>query len=281
MLEISYVKIIKDKINVILKELDYHEIIIRDDIFKLLRKKSRIIFYPLDDELDLDGFHINKIVNGKLTAFVYINTAKNFEKCIFCAAHELGHIYEIEKNIYEVYRDAILDVDAVMNRFAAELLMPEEAFRTKFSELIQAINKPAIKMSYADILKVIVTLMDYFYVPYKAVVWRMQEIEFLSDVGRKKFEEIEEEDKEIINSYVYEGKFTRLRNPTRLRSFENLPEFLNKADEEGILSKRKSQITRKEFSIDIVASSNQIDKAENSTIEKNVFNEEFWDGKRE
>ena len=99
MLKKEYVDIIVEKKNEILKELNYNEPVIRDEIFKLLRSKSHIVFYPLDEELDLDGFHIERCVNGEVKAFVYINTAKNFEKNIFCAAHELGHIYEIEKAI--------------------------------------------------------------------------------------------------------------------------------------------------------------------------------------
>lgn len=53
---------------------------IRDEIFKLLQSKSNIIFFPLDEELDLDGFHIERCVNRQMKAFVYINTAKNFKK---------------------------------------------------------------------------------------------------------------------------------------------------------------------------------------------------------
>ena len=58
MLREEYVVIIKKRVNEILNEFNYRESVIRDDIFKLLRKKSRVIFYPLEEEKDLDGFHI-------------------------------------------------------------------------------------------------------------------------------------------------------------------------------------------------------------------------------
>ena len=60
MLKNEFVQIIERRKNEILKELNYSEEVIRDDIFKLLRQKSKIIFYPLEEELDLDGFHIEK-----------------------------------------------------------------------------------------------------------------------------------------------------------------------------------------------------------------------------
>ena len=66
MLKNEFVQIIERRKNEILKELNYSEEVIRDDIFKLLRQKSKIIFYPLEEELDLDGFHIEKSVNGQM-----------------------------------------------------------------------------------------------------------------------------------------------------------------------------------------------------------------------
>lgn len=284
MLDASYVRIIKAQIKEIREELDYHEEVIRDDIFKLLRKKGKIIFFPLDGELDLDGFHLDRIVNGKHTAFVYINTAKNFEKCIFCGAHELGHIFEIEKEIERAFPEVRLNngaVDEIMNRFAAELLMPSSAFRKKLKEYLMSSNEKLKELTYGDMLKTIVALMDYFYVPYKAVVWRLQEINFLTERGREKFESMEKEDKDIINAYIYEGKYTRLRHPTYLKNFESLPEYLNRAEEEGWMNMQRIQDIRNEFGIDKVASSVKMVETEESTLDEATISKEFLDDSEE
>lgn len=278
MLKNEYVDIIVKRKDEILADFNYTEPVIRDEIFKLLRRKSKILFFPLDEELDLDGFHIERCVNGKMEAFVYINTAKNFEKNIFCAAHELGHIYEIEKDIKKVFSEACLDnkeIDVIMNRFAAELLMPHSHFCNKFQTLLSEIceEKDVIKVS--ELLTIIVALMDYYYVPYKAVVWRLWEIGFLTEVGRDKFAKIEEDDADIIDMYIYEGKYTRLRNPSRIRSFENLPEYLSFAEQNHVYAKRKINQMRDDFEIKISVSDEKIEAVENGELDAKDIQKEY------
>lgn len=278
MLNKDYVDIIIKRKDEILEELEYKDVVIRDDIFKLLRMKSRIIFFPLEEEKDLDGFHIEKCLNNELVAFVYINTAKNYEKCIFCGAHELGHIYEIEKDIKKMFPEAKFtsaEIDEIMNRFAAELLMPMQNFKRKFRSFLEQYRKEQQSIRYSEILKTIVALMDYYYVPYKAVVWRLWEIGFLTFTGRQKFEEIEKQDSEIIDVYIYEGKYTRLRHPTRLKSFENLPENLRFAEENMIYSKRKIQELRQDFEIDLSVSEEKIAKTEEDKLDMGDITKEY------
>lgn len=280
MLKKEYVEVINRRIAQILDELDYHEAVIRDDIFKLLRMKGRVIFYPLEEEPDLDGFHVERYVGDELAAFVYINSAKNFEKCIFCAAHELGHIYEIEKDIEKIYAEAHFtngQIDEIMNRFAAELLMPRTVFVKKLTEFLYADRKTLQGLTYGELMKIIVTLMDYFYVPYKAVVWRMEEVGFMKESGRIKFEEIERADPKIIDSYIYEGKFTRLRHPTYIKSFENLPEYLTRAEEEHLIGRNKIEQMRRDFSISLVASSKELQESKALELEDAEFSKEFTD----
>lgn len=278
MLKNEFVQIIERRKNEILKELNYSEEVIRDDIFKLLRQKSKIIFYPLEEELDLDGFHIEKSVNGQMVAFVYINTAKNYEKCIFCGAHELGHIYEIEKDILNEYPQEVLtmqDIDDVMNRFAAELLMPRENFKQKFEEFLMRNRKNNSVIKYSELLKTIVALMDYYYVPYKAVVWRLWEIDFLTLSGRDKFENIEKEERDIIDAFILEGKYTRLRHPTRLKNFENLTENLKYAEENGVYGANKIQMMKTDFDIDISIPEDKIAQTESDELDIEDFVGEY------
>lgn len=278
MLKDEYVNIIVKKKNEILKELDYNEAVIRDEIFKLLRSKSRIIFFPLDEELDLDGFHIERCVNGQMRAFVYINTAKNFEKNIFCAAHELGHIYQIEKEIESVCTNvhfSTKEVDDIMNRFAAELLMPLEHFKNKFRQFLQIFCTEKGVIKERELLRIIVALMDYYYVPYKSVVWRLWEIGFLTEFGREKFIKIEENDADIINVYIYEGKYTRLRNPSRIKSFENLPEYLNYAEQNHVYASRKICKMRDDFEINISVSEEKMEAVANNELDVMDIQKEY------
>jgi len=271
----EYVAIIKNRVQEILAELEYHDIVIRDDIFKLLRKKSKVIFYPLDEEMDLDGFHVAKYMKDELTAFVYINSAKNFEKCIFCAAHELGHIYELEKDIEKEFPDvqfSTKEIDDIMNRFAAEMLMPQQVFRDKFKELLYLHVADINQLKQGELLKTIVALMDYFYVPYKSVVRRLWEIDFLTEVGRKKFEKIEEKEPELIDLYIYAGKYTRLRHPSRHKTFEELPEYLNQAQDIKIISRRKANAIRDEFEIDATLLEDKVVKnAEDTLLDTDIM----------
>ena len=134
----KWVEIIKQRANEIRNEHSYPDEPIRDDIFKILRKRGILVFYPLSEEKDLDGFHIDRIIKGEIVPFVFINTSNYWDKCIFCAAHELGHIYQIENDIKTNFPGTEINnsvCDEIMNRFAAELLMPKEKFVLVFEKL--------------------------------------------------------------------------------------------------------------------------------------------------
>ena len=190
----------------------------------------------------------------------------------------MGHIYKIEKDIKAVYPDVdfnSLEIDEIMNRFAAEMLMPKEIFIAKFKEFLDFYRKDESIIRYAEMIKVIIALMDYFYVPYKAVVWRLWEIEFLTLTGRQKFENIEKEDSNIIDAYIFEGKYTRLRHPTKLKSFENLLENLSYAEQNKIYSKRRIEEMRNDFEIDISVSGEKIAKTESDKLDMGDITKEY------
>lgn len=278
MLDSRSIEVIREQIKAIRNELNYTDEVIRDDIFKLLRKKSKIIFFPLVDEPDLDGFHVERCVNGELVAFVYINSAKNFEKNIFCGAHELGHVYEIEKKIIEKYPETsftIQEVDEIMNRFAAEMLMPQALFLDKFKEILRQVRENNEVLITGEVLKTIVALMDYFYVPYKAVVRRLYEVGFLTQIGLEKFEKIEDEDKDIIDALIYEGKYTRLRHPSMMTSFENLQESLSFAQEYHVIGYKKIQQMKQDFRIDISISEEMLAEKTDEKIESEDITKEY------
>lgn len=156
---------------------DYFQrnIILRENVFDILELCCTAIYFPLSDE-DNDGFHISYPVKYQDSPahFVYLNTAKPIEKLIFAAGHELGHIWKVDEVIASVTQTSIPAED-LMNRFSAELLMPEEVFKP-FAEQLLAQKVDRLKDNlFLNLLGVSAVLMNEFCVPFQAVVRRLWE----------------------------------------------------------------------------------------------------------
>ena len=161
--------------------------IIGENIFRVVsnfaRKKDiplEILSYPCNDD-ELWALTLKK----KGTIFVCINSELPVSKQIFAAAHELYHIYRYAENIEDFSANiaSLLDShtadecaqskeDVEANAFAALLLMPELELRGYISLFGVSSETPSVD----DIL----TLMDSFGIPYKAVVLRLYECNLLS-----------------------------------------------------------------------------------------------------
>lgn len=120
--------------------------ILREDIFNILDHYCTVVYFPLPDDEENDGFHVTMPVDYKLSEesehFVFLNTSKTIEKQIFVAAHELGHIWVSEDLIWTDTLERILpknpeNLDIIMNRFAAELLMPSKHFRNTAQDCLK------------------------------------------------------------------------------------------------------------------------------------------------
>ena len=75
--------------------------IIRDDVFSILQAMDCVVlYYPLENE-DIDGCHMEKPMNGRMEQFVFINSNNTRERQAFSAAHELGHIWQVDKRLEE------------------------------------------------------------------------------------------------------------------------------------------------------------------------------------
>jgi len=135
---------------------DSFNVLLRDDIFRLLDNQDCIVvYYPLDEDEENNGFHVEHPVKGELKHFVFINTAQYKEKQIFTAAHELGHIWDIigymNTNGFTGNEEW---KEHVINRFAAELLMPEREF-IKYSHKEIMVSKTQRSQEQVSILDVI------------------------------------------------------------------------------------------------------------------------------
>ncbi|MFL0251150.1 ImmA/IrrE family metallo-endopeptidase [Clostridium neuense] len=164
--------------------------IIKEDIFKILEMNCKVIYYPIEDD-EICGF----VYNFKNHKFVYINSYIPYEKQIFTAAHELYHIWYSDIRAGELLKSVVLEEtinfkdikteDIKANRFGAEFLVPKDVLLNELQ--IRKIGKNLIG------LREIVELMDIFLVPYKTLIRRLYEIEYLTE--DKCLELLKEEDR--------------------------------------------------------------------------------------
>jgi Zn-dependent peptidase ImmA (M78 family) len=181
-LDSADVQMITKEVSHVLVTSGYVNQIIKDDIFKLLEKESKVIYYPIDDD-EICAFY-RKVDNRK---FVCMNTSIPFEKQVFAAAHELAHILGVAEDRSELLKSEDVGdytdeqegvgsnkekVEEIANRFAAELLVQTNVLKEELAN--RNCEKDQIDM------RTIIELMDLFLVPYKTIVRRIHEINYFS-----------------------------------------------------------------------------------------------------
>ena len=206
--------------------------IIREDILPLLDRYCTVVYYPTDDGQN-NGFHKTYLIDGEKYHFVYINTNQDREKQIFTAAHELGHVWKLDEYLSKALGRMIdyKKKKKIMNRFAAELLMPHDTFIS----FVKAEFKKAKSLnSVREIIQLITIIMNEFFVPYKSVVYRLYELDFISDSSAKAlWGENPKLPKELIieysKRYAREQGFDRLYQNERKKLIQGLKEDLDHA----------------------------------------------------
>lgn len=247
----------KDIINIIIREIDIlrekNNIvnpILRNDVFALLEAQAcTVLYYPLDDAIE--GFRTHKYVNGKYEEFVYINTANPEDIQIFTAAHELGHLINIDQKVCKELniQDATKKMrEDIIDRFATELLMERSSFTKIFDiKVYEYVNGKGI-ISSENMVKTIVYLMDFFMVPYDSVVRRLHEIKRISEKVRDDLLDKDKISATLIEKTIEEGKYKRLK-PTQIKSFGELSQLLEKLDNAGEISEQRLKNIMEVFEI--------------------------------
>lgn len=216
-----YIPIIKEIADEIRKKNGLNNnTVIGDSIFTILQRECVVMMRPIKHQPNLDGFSTEKIIRGRLETVVYINTAKNVEKQNFCAAHELGHRYAVDRMIRDKFPEEILlpsDVEDIMNRFAAELMMPEKEFKNRgakiWNEYSVRSSKNVLSITIKHAIQTIIKLMDFYHMPYKAVLYRMEEVEIISPIIKVCLEGYEEDNKSVVDQMISDMGITCLRTP--------------------------------------------------------------------
>ena len=176
------------------KLAEYHKFndVIGAQIFSILEKESKVLYYPLEDQR-VWGFF--ETIKGK--SFVCINTSLQYDKQVFAAAHELYHLWfgsagEVITSKDTVEPDTDEEIELHANRFAAEFLVDEDLL---FQEMrILEINKGNLNA------KEVVRLANHFVVPYHSMVKRLFESGTCSQELAEELTSCSEEQAEIWRS---------------------------------------------------------------------------------
>lgn len=237
--------------------------IVREDIFQILDDYCTVVFFPLDKEEENDGFHITMPVGYKQDTdtehFVFLNTENPIEKQVFAAAHELGHIWVREDQFWDDELEKTIprnqeNLEAVMNRFAAELLMPEKLFRQSAVEHLKKYITKERTIFFTDTFRLIAGLMDEFCVPAQAVIGRLYETMILKKeacrrllvgseqgAGPEGYQELFES---TLKMCIKEGGYTKLLKSTGKKGIKDFPEVLSKIEGKGIFSEERIEELR-------------------------------------
>lgn len=224
---------IVETICIVIEELKKpDEKIIRDDIFGMLEKYCTVIYYPLENESNC-GFHTRRFVNGVLEHFVYINTAQPLSKQVFAAAHELGHVWGVAERVRKKLESEECwsqeQEEQIINRFAAELMMPKNEFLSAFKQYVNELELDSEQVRFVDMIHLMVLQMNEFMVPYEAVRRRLIETHI---IGRKSGELLKAH-KDIVDKLVEvyaSEKNTMLDTKTMKRTIPGLRTLVEEAE---------------------------------------------------
>ena len=222
-------------------ENDSFNKVIRDDIFRLLENQCIVVYFPQEEE-DNNGFNVKYYLHGELRYFVYINTAQYKEKQIFTAAHELGHIWDLLRWMEEKGFTGDEEwKELVINRFAAELLMPIDEFKDfarKVSTDIRGRYKGNSKAA-VKVVHIITALMNEFFCPYKSVVYRLYELGLIHNNNVKSLLNNQEIIEKLSSAIAVEQGYSRIyRPPDNLKWIVGLKDYLDQAKQQEAMPEK-------------------------------------------
>ena len=247
--EKAIVDFIDDKIKSFERNYDYNfNKVLRDDIFRLLAMQNCIVIHFPEEKENNNGFHVKYPLRGELRHFVFINTDKPMEEQIFTAAHELGHIWNlIEEMNSKGFKGESSDTDweeRIINRFAAEILMPKDEFESYAKREISTARKrhPENLLTVGNMILAITAIMNEFFIPYKSVVYRLYELDIISEKSVEILINDNKAIEKLSKAVAKEQGYIRLYQPSykrrQRRHIDGLKELLDKArDEEAMPEK--------------------------------------------
>lgn len=151
-------------------------------------KNIRFELIPFDSER-IDGM-LYIPTSGKERAYIILNSNKPLINQIFTALHEYYHYIKD----YQKFKEApyicdfgmLKDVNEMRaSRFAAEMLLPEDALRHEVEEFCRTMNIKGMKgMDFNHFAILIILLTVRYQIPLKAVIYRLTEEHYIDNVDK-------------------------------------------------------------------------------------------------
>lgn len=247
--EKEIVSVIQDFIVIKRKEHDIVNEIIRDDVFAILEKQCVVLYYPLEDK-KVEGCHIIKPLGKGTEQFVFINTTNAVQEQAWTAAHELGHVWGVDSYVKHMLNREDLDSEDLVNRFAAELLLPQEIFQKELRQRLEEYGYKGPKMQEEMMVRLVTYLMNYFCTPYKAIVRRFIELDYIDENAEEEFLQGFERQEALYRRLILENQYTRLETVNRACSMETMEQDINLLEKNGIFSDKKITCLREMFRLE-------------------------------
>lgn len=187
------------------KRVDYNLAPMGTGVFNwILKESSNIRFERVAfDSEKIDGM-LYIPTTGKKRAYIILNSNKPLINQIFTAAHEYYHYIKDYQKFKEM--PYICDFSMLKDvnekkacRFAAELLLPEEALSREIQDYLRLNNKSMKEMDFGDLGALIIFLTIKYQMPLKAVIYRFHEENHIDNIDEfiKNYEFIKKVLKEI------------------------------------------------------------------------------------
>lgn len=223
--------------------------VIRDDVFAILRNECVVLYYALDDSM-IEGCHVIKPLNGRMEQFVFINTTKAIQEQTWTAAHELGHVWKVDSYVKEKLDQYDLDSEHLVNRFAAELLLPKEIFVKELNSKLQEYDYKGPRMDTEMMVRLVTYLMNYFCTPYKAIIRRFIELGYIEAGAEQHFLKGFEEQKELYKRLIVENQYTRLETVNKAFSMASMEKDISLLEQNEVYSDKKIARLREMFHLE-------------------------------
>lgn len=223
--------------------------VIRDDVFDILKEECVVLYYALDDSR-VEGCHMIKPMQGKVEQFVFINTTKAVQEQTWTAAHELGHVWQVDHYVKEKLNQYDLDSEQLVNRFAAELLLPQNIFEMELKAKLKEFGYVGTVMSAEMMVCLVTYLMNYFCTPYKAVIRRFIELDYIRENTEQHFLSGFEKERDLYKRLIIENQYTRLEMVNKAYSMRNVEKDINILEKNEVYSKKKIARLRELFHLE-------------------------------
>lgn len=240
------VKAIQEFVTLKRQENEIVNEIIRDDVFAILEKQCVVLYYPLPDE-KVEGCHIRKPLGGGMEQFVFINTTKAVQEQTWTAAHELGHVWEVDSYVKHILNRDDLNVEDLVNRFAAELLLPKDIFQEEVRRRLEEYGYKGPRMQEELMVRLVTYLMNYFCTPSKAIIRRFIELNYIDEDAEDMYLKGFKRQGVLYKRFILENQYTRLETVNRACSMGSIEQDIELLESNGVYSDKKIDRLRELF----------------------------------